>query len=118
MSDFKTRLLGQAVDQDLVHGHNIMDMDSLEYEDLDADEALELMERAQERIDVYTKNKKVLPPKKAAVPNQTAPATPAAKQKPIGQGQAPPATGGNGNGSRRAVQGSHAGVYQAIVSFQ
>jgi hypothetical protein len=42
----------------------IMDIDSVEYGDLDATEATELFERAQERIDVYSKNKKILPPKK------------------------------------------------------
>ena len=42
-----------------------MDLNSLEFEFLTAAEAMELMDTAQEKIDVYTKNKKALPPRKA-----------------------------------------------------
>ena len=71
----------------------IMDRDSLEHGGLTADEALGLMDGAQERIDVYTKNKKVLPPKKVAAPKQAAPRTPAAPaagQRPRQQGRGKP----------------------------
>ena len=55
---------------------------------------MELMDIAQEKIDVYTKNKKALPPRKAAAPKQTpAAGNPAA-------GQATPARNGNGTGNK------------------
>ena len=79
----------------------IMDADSIEFEFLSAEEAMELMERAQERIDVYTKNKKILPPRKAATPKQTTnQGTPAAASTPAAGQAAPARNGSGGTGTR------------------
>ena len=75
----------------------IMDMDSVEYEDLNATEATELFERAQERIDVYSKNKKVLPPKKQTRQPEVPKQQHAARQAGAAGEQAQAQNGGGGN---------------------
>ena len=72
----------------------IMDLNSLEFEFLTAAEAMKLMDTAQEKIDVYTKNKTALPPRNATTPKKTpAAGTPAA-------GQTSQAGNESGTGSR------------------
>ena len=89
----------------------IMDLNSLEFEFLTATEAMELMDTAQEKIDVYSKNKKALPPKKAVTPKKNpAAGTPAA-------GQPAQAGNGSGTGSRVPFRGLMPGSIKRACKF-